>query len=81
MLKFPGLVKEEDEGKEQEDQQRKGDQLPPPSLPFLTFAVFLTLGVGGSIVTWFRREMRQRSRQVPQSAMLLHWPGLLLQWA
>ena len=33
-----------------------------PSLPFLTFAAFLTLGVGGSVVTWVRREKRQRSR-------------------
>lgn len=33
-----------------------------PSLPFLTFAAFLTLGVGGSAATWVRREKRQRSR-------------------
>lgn len=33
-----------------------------PSLPFLTFAAFLTLGVGDSVVTWVRREKRQRSR-------------------
>lgn len=47
----------------------EGDQLPggwggapPPSLPFLTFAAFLTLEVGVWAVTWVRREKRQRSK-------------------